>query len=209
MKSKTIIKDALILFVITIIAGILLGFVYEITKGPIEKQNLLLKQEAYKKVFQDATNFEESKDLSNAISNARATLDKQGFEKITINEALLAKDSLGALLGYVMSVTTSEGYGGDIKLSVGIKLDGTVNGIEILSISETAGLGAKAANPEFKDQFSDKKVESFAYTKTGKTADNEIDALSGATITTSAVTKAVNAGVYFANNCLENIKGGK
>ena len=62
-------------------------------------------------------------------------------------------------MGYVITVTSHEGYGGDIKLSVGILSDGTVKGIETLTITETAGLGMKAAEPEFKDQFKDKQVE--------------------------------------------------
>lgn len=88
--------------------------------------------------------------------------------------------------------------GGDIKLSVGILSDGTVKGIETLTITETAGLGMKAAEPEFKDQFKDKQVEKFSYTKTGEEGDDKIDALSGATITTNAVTNAVDSAlVYF------------
>ena len=209
MKSKIIIKDAFILFIITIISGALLGYVYELTKGPIEEQNLLIKQESYKTVFSDAESFEESEDLSNAILEAREVLDEQGFENITIDEVLLAKDKSNNMMGYVMTITTGEGYGGDISLTIGMKQDGTLNGIEILSINETAGLGQKANDTEFKEQFSNKKVEAFVYTKTGKTADYEIDALSGATITTSAVMKAVNAGIFFVNNCVENLEGGQ
>ena len=61
----------------------------------------------------------------------------------------------------------TQGYGGDITFTLGIRNDGTVNGYEILSISETAGLGMKAKEDAFKQQFSGKKVDSFAYTKTG------------------------------------------
>ena len=56
----------------------------------------------------------------------------------------------------------------------------------------------EAKKPEFQEQFAGKQVEQFAYSKTGATADNEIDALSGATITTNAVTNAVNAGICYA-----------
>ena len=57
----------------------------------------------------------------------------------------------------MINVTSHEGYGGDIEISVGIASDGTVKGIEMLSIGETAGLGMKAKDAEFKDQFRDKK----------------------------------------------------
>ncbi len=87
---------------------------------------------------------------------------------------------------------------GDIEISVGILNDGTVKGIEMLSIGETAGLGMKAKEPEFKNQFQDKQVDVFFYTKSGEEGEDKIDALSGATITTNAVTNGVNSAlVYF------------
>ena len=82
---------------------------------------------------------------------------------------------------------------------MGIMNDGTINGIEFLSLSETAGLGMKADTDEFKSQFKGMHVASISYTKTGKQNDYEIDAISGATITTSAVTNAVNAGLTYFN----------
>ena len=112
-----------------------------------------------------------------------------------------AKDASGELMGYVITVTTKEGYGGDIRFSIGVRLDGTVNGISILSISETAGLGMQA-EAVLKPQFAGKNVEKFAYTKNGAAADNEIDAISGATITTNAVTNGVNAGLYYFQTVL-------
>ena len=80
---------------------------------------------------------------------------------------------------------------------MGVKADGTLNGISFLSIGETAGLGMKATEDKFKDQFKDKKVPKLSYTKNGAKSDDEIDALSGATITTNAVTNGVNAGLYY------------
>ena len=65
----------------------------------------------------------------------------------------------------------------------------------MLSIGETAGLGMKADEADFKDQFKDQNVPEFSYSKTGATQEGEIDALSGATITTNAVTNGVNAGL--------------
>ena len=117
---------------------------------------------------------------------------------------MTALDASGNQLGYVLTVTTHEGYGGDITFSMGMKDDGTLNGISILSISETAGLGMKANTDDFKNQWKDKKVDQFEYTKSGATADNQIDAISGATITTNAVTNGVNAGLAYFNS----IEGG-
>ncbi len=120
---------------------------------------------------------------------------KNGFKAQNIDEVMLAKDDQGNELGYAFTVTTSEGYGGDIQFAMGVQDDGTLNGISILSISETAGLGMRATTDDFKNQFKDKNVEKFTYTKTGATSDDEIDALSGATITTNAMTNGVNAGL--------------
>ena len=91
--------------------------------------------------------------------------------------------------------TNSEGYGGDIEVMVGIKNDGTINGIRFLSISETAGMGMKAKEPQFTDQFKGMKAEQIKYTKTGRSGSDEIDAVSGATVTTKAVTKAENGAL--------------
>ncbi|WP_167957762.1 RnfABCDGE type electron transport complex subunit G [Anaerosporobacter faecicola] len=207
-KKNTIIKDALALFCITLVAGILLGFVYEITKDPIKKKEQEAKQKAYQTVFADAVSFKESDAVKSALDQSQALLKEnkqsngEDYSGVTIDEALEAYDQSDALVGYVMNVTTANGYGGNITISMGIKIDGTVTGMEILSINETAGLGMKATEGKFKDQFKDKNVDQFAYTKTKATNENEIDALSGATITTKAVTSAVNAGVCFAKNCL-------
>ena len=97
----------------------------------------------------------------------------------------------------MITVTDKEGYGGDIQISVGILADGTVNGISILSIGETAGLGMNATNPDFYNQYAGKQVASFEVTKNGESGDNMIDALSGATITSRAVTGGVNAALAY------------
>lgn len=200
MNSK-IIKDTAMLTIITLVAGLILGFVYEVTKNPIIEQQALTKQKSFQAVFTDATQFSEDDAID--LSESSKVLDNAGYDQETIDEAVQALDDNGNVLGYVMQITTSEGYAGDITLSLGIRLDGTVNGYEILSISETAGLGMKAKEADFKDQYANKKVESFEYTKTGATAENQIDAISGATITTNAITNGVNAGIAYFNSITE------
>ena len=196
-------KNVIVLTVITVLAGFLLGYVYDITKGPIADATEKAKQEAYKSVFQSAESFTEVPGFNSDI--ASSGVNNAGIASVTIDEALEAKDASGNTLGYVVTVTSPEGYGGDVQLSMGIANDGTINGIEFLSLSETAGLGMKADTVEFKSQFNGMQVAQVSYTKTGKQNDYEIDAISGATITTSAVTNAVNAGlVYF-----DTIAGGE
>ena len=193
-----IVKNTLILSAITIVAGCLLGLVYEITKAPIAQAQENAKQEAYKTVLADAAEFTVDETLDPA--GAADVLLEAGYTGDDITEVAEAKDASGEVMGYVITVTSHEGYGGDIRLSVGILSDGTVKGIEMLDISETAGLGMKAIEDDFKNQFKDKQVEKFTYTKSGEDGDDKIDALSGATITTNAVTNAVDSAlVYFQN----------
>lgn len=194
--NKQMIKDSLILFGITLIAGLLLGGVYAITKGPIAQAQIDKQQAAYQSVFADAVSFQEIGQSSpEAIAKLLLTA---GYEKDRIDETKLAVDAAGTPLGYVMTVTSTEAYSGELQIAVGIRLDGTVNQISFLSLSETMGLGMEAKQPAFYEQFSNKKVNAFSYTKSGAVADNEIDALSGATITSNAVTNAVNAAIVYA-----------
>lgn len=198
---KTIIKDSLILFIITLIGGLCLGYVYDITKEPIAAQAEKAQKAAYEKVFVSkdgtslASDFIELDKSSYPSDNFAAVLKDAGFESDTISGVVCAMDSNKKPVGLVLTVVSKEGYGGDITFTVGILKDGTVNGISILSISETAGLGMKAKNAEFQNQFAYKNVDKFKYTKSGATADNEIDALSGATITTNAMTNGVNSAI--------------
>ncbi|MGN8630541.1 RnfABCDGE type electron transport complex subunit G [Blautia sp. HCP3S3_G3] len=190
-----IIKDTIAITLITLVSGLLLGLVQDITAGPIAEQQQKAKEEAYKAVFADADSFEQVELTEEVSAGLEACLDENGYGAQNIDEVMTALDASGSQIGYAFTVTTCEGYGGDIQFAMGIKDDGTLNGISILSIGETAGLGMKANTDAFKDQFKDKNVEKFAYTKTGATADDEIDALSGATITTNAMTNGVNAGL--------------
>ncbi len=193
---KAIIRDSLILFAITIISGFLLGWVYDITKEPIAQQKQIAKEKACRVVFEDAESFAEF-ELSGFSG-------KTSFDGGDVEEVLKAQDASGAQLGYVLTVTSHEGYGGDITFMIGIRNDGTVNAISFTSINETAGLGMKAKKDEFKTQFNGKNVEFFVYTKQGAAKDNEIDAISAATITTNAVTNGVNGALSFFYDNLQS-----
>ena len=183
-----IIKNTLILTAITVVSGLLLGLVYDITKKPIAIAQENTRQEAFRSVLPDAASFEEYGEYD--AEKAGELLRENGYDSNEISDAVTGKDGSGGTVGYA----------GDIEISVGIAADGTVTGIEMLSISETAGLGMKAAETDFKDQFKDKKVEKFSYTKSGESGDDMIDAISGATITTNAVTNAVDAALVYYQN---------
>lgn len=193
---NTILKNTISITVITLVAGLALGVVQDITAGPIAAQAEKSKEEAYKTVFENAAAFSEySLDDKGQAEDLVGYLNDNGFSAQTIDEIMVAEDASGETLGYAFTITDSEGYGGDIQFAMGVQNDGTLNGIFILSISETAGLGMKATTDDFQNQFKDKNVEKFTYTKTGASSDDEIDAISGATITTNAMTNGVNAGL--------------
>lgn len=189
-QKASILKDALILFLITVVAGGLLGLVNQITKEPIEASKIKAKEEAYKVVFADSSSFEENSEINDKLASAT-------FDGAEVTEILEAKDAGGSTIGYVLSLTAKEGYGGDLTFTIGVSTDGTMTGLSVLSHSETAGLGANCTTEEFTSQFVGLKGPEVAYSKEGASADNEFDALSGATITTKALTKAVNAGLGF------------
>jgi Na+-translocating ferredoxin:NAD+ oxidoreductase subunit G len=197
-----IIKDACILFAITLVAGILLGAVYDITKTPIANQNEKAKQEAYRAVMADADKFEEIDGFS-AADGATSYLAK-GDEDYSADEIteVVAGVKDNKIIGFVVTVVAGDGYGGDIKFSVGVKADGTYSGTSILSISETAGLGMRAkTDPTFLGQLEGKKVSKFNVVKdgTGSSADDKVDAIGGSTITSKAVVKGVNAALTVYN----------
>ncbi|NBK90757.1 RnfABCDGE type electron transport complex subunit G [bacterium 1XD21-13] len=197
------IKDALTLTLITLIAGILLGGVYELTKEPIAQRQIEANAKAYQAVLPEAKDFRMDEGLSGKVAVSESLLRQSslGLEQVTIDEAVYGYDESGAFAGVIVEVTSKDGYGGAIKLAVGIRENGTqkvVSGIDFLEINETAGLGMKATEPAFKEQFQNKAVESFELTKDGAVEEYQVDALSGATRTSNAVTNAVNGALYFA-----------
>lgn len=201
---KNMLKDALVLFLITLFSGLLLGVVYQVTKEPIAAQEEKARQEAFAEVFEAAQSFETKE--KPAEGELEKSLADAGISGVTVEEIVSALDGNGGLLGYCITVTSHEGYGGDIKMTLGINRDGTLNGISILEISETPGLGMKAEDV-LKPQFSGKNVTEFEYTKSGAVAENQIDAISGATITTKAVTGGVNAGLKVFQTYLSGGEG--
>ncbi|MBD5097031.1 MAG: RnfABCDGE type electron transport complex subunit D [Lachnospiraceae bacterium] len=195
---KGIVKAVIVIFVITLVMGAALGAVYDITKKPILDAALKAKEEAYKEIYPDAASIvsivEQSESITNEFLND--TLHTVGYKDSTIDEFNLVADKDGKLIGTIVIVTNKNGYGGDIQIAVGISLaENKITGISFLTLNETVGLGMKANEAEFKEQFKDAPFGEISYTKTGSDSANVIDAISGATITTSAVTDGVNSAV--------------
>ncbi len=197
--NKKIVHDALILFAFTLVLGLLLGLVYGVTKDRIEEENQKALRAAYQQVFENADSFEAyaefDKDAANELITTAGYVDE-------IKDVQLAKDASGTELGYVITVMAKDASQSTITFSVGIQMDGTVNGYSITSIAETPGLGMKAEEEAFYSQFQNKQVDQFEVVKATPASDSEIESISGSTITSKAMANGVNACIYYFQNVL-------
>jgi len=203
LKNETV-TVALKLLIITSVAALCLAFVNKITAPVIEKNRIITVEATQKEVLENAESFEKIKDLS------FVELSDADVNGTYIEELYRGISSDGSTVGYVVSAGSSRGYGGDIKVMVGITKDIKINRVKITESSETAGLGQKASNPEFIDQFNGREyklevLKNIEPTENGET----IAAISGATVTSKAVTNAVNLAMelawnYESSGALEN-----
>ena len=181
-----IVKNALVLMAFSLVLGFVLGAVYKITEGPIAEATRKKEMEAYKVVFANADDFKEVA-VDAAVAESIMT---EGNYPDVINKAFQAVDASGNALGYVVQLTTKDGYSGGIVMVVGISADGTVNGFSVTAHSETSGLGTKAFDPAYADQFKGSPAADVAGVAT----------ISGATLTSTAVKNGINAAVAYANS---------
>lgn len=193
---RDIIKTGVILLLICVVAAAALGATNEITKDKIAEQRFLANETAKKEVLPEAATFVDvmGSNLDDIISN---------FEPI--KEAYIALDPSGHVLGYVFK-STPTGFGGSIEVVTGIMVDGTVTGVRIGNHQETPGLGAKAKDNAYYIQYSGKSSTSPIGVAKSEPTGNDIQAITGATISSVAVTNGVNASIEAFNWILE--KGG-
>ncbi len=203
-KPKSgMLKNVISIFVITLVAVSLLAVVNQVTKDPIAQAEINARNEVYRQVFADAKDFEEVMQEAEIAANGEQALEAAGITTCEINHVMAAVDG-DKKLGYVIASTSKSGYGGEIQIAVGITADGEITGFNVVKHSETAGLGAKAKeDPAFAEQFKGKTADTIEFVKGGGASGNQIDAISGATITTNAVTEATNAAIAFYNSCLK------
>jgi electron transport complex protein RnfG len=188
--KKKILRLGLILFTVAAITGVILGIVYEITLDPIRKTQERLRGEALSGALPEARSFSQVElvpDAAPIIVDVRKALAEDGKR----------------LAGYCLTVTP-KGYGGPLEIVVGITETGKLRAIRVLSHSETPGLGAKAPLPAFSGQYENREAEGLILVKGAPSKDDEVQAISGATITSSAVTCGVNAALDYWKN---NLKG--
>lgn len=206
MNMKRIFRDALILCLITLVAGFALGATHEVTDPLIKEQRVQAAQKTYKEVFPEAASFSDESEMANAVEVSKLLIENTFGEKITVDSALKAYDANGKVIGLIVNATSKEGYGGAVSISAGIDLEKyRVTGVGFLTLNETPGLGMKAKEPLFRDQFPGKRAggEELEVIKTGTANDLQVQAISGATKTSRAVTHALNAAIFFAAKCVE------
>lgn len=189
--KKAILIPTISLFLICLVATMLLGVANEVTKDKIAQNAIVTEEESRKVVMADAASFGEKVEGDYTFDGTAAPY--------SYVEAL---DADGKTIGYVF-ITKSTGYGGNISTMTGIDTEGKVTGVEFLEISETVGLGMNAQKQSFKEQFVG-LIKGIGVNK-NTPADNEIKALTGATITSKATTKGVNTALDIYENI---VKGG-
>ena len=167
LNARNVLKPALILCAICLCVTALLVGTNVLTAATIA-QNAVEKEEASRRVvLPDASSFEVEEDCAVGYAD-------------------------GAVVGYVY-VTSAKGYGGDVQVMVGISAEGTVTGVAILDHDETPGLGANCKREDFRAQYEQTvPANGFTVVKNQKTSGGQVEALTGATITSRAVTQAVN-----------------
>ena len=174
-KNENPIVLSLVLFVIAVVVAGLLSFTNSITKDKIAENVKIQQDQAKQEVCPDADEF---RDLEYSKGNVKAVFCAMKGEE---------------LQGWCVNVTPS-GYGGTLDMMVGVTKDYKVSGVKVISNSETAGLGAKCTDDTFREQYKG-KGDAVKVIKNGTPKDDEIVAITGATITSKAVTSGVNDAI--------------
>lgn len=194
MKKSGILSGALVLLAITLLAGLLLSAVHELTRDPIAQADREAKEAAYRQVYSGAAyaELENGAERVAAFNDALAagTYDADGvsYQRALVEEALYVQNDAGQTEGFVLTVLSKSGYNGEIRLALGVAADGSVRGMQVLAHSETAGFGARCEEPEYLKTF------------VGDAAVDDVDAITGATYTTKAIREAVGAALCFVQS---------
>lgn len=188
-KGDSYLRDGLILLAVAVVFAFILGGVFLKTKKPIDNASEAAKLAGYKSVFADydGVRFEGNEEYEEKLVAYNKTINDE--YRTAINDMADVYDENGVYIGYAF-IVKSKGYEDDITLSVGLNTEGSVTGIDIVSMNETAGLGANCTDEDFKNQFKGKSepIDVDA---------GDVDALTGATMTTKGVARAVNACIEF------------
>lgn len=187
-------KLGLVLLLVTAVAGGILAGVNSLTAPVITERENQEKFASLLEIFTEANEFIEFE--GSDLSGIQASYPSV----VSITEV----KNNGTELGYAVTTKTG-GYGGDINTLVGISADGTLAGIKVLVMSETAGLGSRIVDdPAFAQSFTGKGAGGSVTPAGTGAGDNEVMMLSGATVSTNAVVKGVNDALSAFSNSLAN-----
>ncbi len=187
--AKLVPKAAVALCAIGLVAGLALSGVYTLTKDTIYEQQLAASAASYREVLPDAQDFVPDENLDAAIAALNGEPYGENFGRSIINKAIAGRDASGATVGYVFSVTSKDGFEGDITFSLGLTCGGTVTGISFTELNETPGKGSLCGEPAFTGQFK------------GVSDASQVNAISGATVSSDAILNAAAAALdFFAAN---------
>ena len=175
-KESTLFNMVSSLVVVTLVASTALGYVYELTKGPIAEAKLAKKIRAIDEVVLEYDNHPVDEMYMISVAGSADSLEVYPAKKE------------GKLVASAIRTYSPKGYGGDVWLMIGLLPDGSINQISVLEHKETPGLGTKMSNDDFKNQFIGKDPSTFML-KVEKDGGN-VDALSGATISSRAFSQA-------------------
>ena len=175
-----IVKLALRLFVFALVAAVALALTNEVTKGPIEAQKLAAKMDA----------------LNTVLPGCEYTqIEYEGLaEGSVLDEIFEGKDASGATVGYALTAAP-QGYGGPIPITVGISTEGYITQTYVGALQETAGLGSRVGEDEFKSQF-------IAIAADPDTLRDDVDTIGGATVSSGAFVNAVSEILTYSKNTL-------
>jgi electron transport complex protein RnfG len=184
------IKLPLTLTIIAVVAGLILGLTNYLTKDAIQMQHEMALKSAREELFSNC----EFKEIKNV------TFSQDDDNVHTVYEAFKGKE----LQGHIVTLDKT-GYGGAITINVGVTKEGIITGVIVGSNSETPGLGAKASDEKFSGQFINKK--SVKLVKGSATGDDEISAISAATITSQALVDGANQAIEVSRTIMESNNG--
>lgn len=186
MKLKSILKDTLILVAITTVLVLSLSSVKVITQSSIDKVEKEAQIKSYNEVCPGFVVGEDiTKDVVGASAGYNASLNGEEPVKRCRNEN-------GEIIGYIVECT-SKGYGGPLNLIVGFDKEGNILGVRYANIpKETPGLGMKTTEISFLDSFIGHNSKDI----------DDVDAISGATITSDAFKEAILLALMFANRAV-------
>jgi len=187
-KSEKTFHLLIVIAVIAAICAILIAFVYNLTKNKV----INIKKEA-------------------EIKNVKLIMTET-CKDVEINETVsqnyyICKDINNNIVSYAFTIATNSGYNGYIKILFAVDLNNTLTGYKILEMTETPGLGDKADHDSFKKQFLGKNTDNFNFNV--KKEGGDVDAITAATITSKAVSLALNEGLIISKKILMELNNAK